>query len=55
MNRILFESGEISDGIAVFGGVRAQHVVKVLHGEVGQVLKTGSDIRKHLQQGHRFL
>ena len=41
MNRILFESGEISDGIAVFGGVRAQHVVKVLHGEVGQVLKTG--------------
>jgi RsmE family RNA methyltransferase len=41
MNRILFESSEIEDGIAVFGGVRAEHVVKVLHGEVGQILKTG--------------
>ena len=41
MNRILFENGEIADGIATFGGERAAHVLDVLHGEVGQVLKTG--------------
>ena len=42
MNRILFESSEIAaDGTAVFGGVRAEHVLNVLHGAVGQVLKTG--------------
>lgn len=41
MNRILFEKGEISSGVATFGGVRAGHVLKVLHGEVGQTLKTG--------------
>jgi len=41
MNRILFERGEIVDGVATFGGARAEHVVKVLHGEVGQILKTG--------------
>ena len=41
MNRILFESGEIKDGVATFGGARARHVISVLHGEVGQVLKTG--------------
>ena len=41
MNRILFESDEIQDGIATFGGERAEHVMNVLHGEVGQVLKTG--------------
>ena len=41
MNRILFESDEIKDGVATFGGARAEHVMKVLHGEVGQVLKTG--------------
>ena len=41
MNRILFDREEISDGVAVFGGVRAEHVLKVLHGEVGQTLKTG--------------
>ena len=42
MNRILFEPGEVSpDGTAVFGGPRAEHVLNVLHGEVGQVLKTG--------------
>lgn len=41
MNRILFEKGEISSGVATFGGVRAEHVLKVLHGEVGQTLKTG--------------
>lgn len=41
MNRILFEESEIVDGIATFGGERADHVLDVLHGEVGQVLKTG--------------
>ena len=41
MNRILFETDEIQDGIATFGGERAEHVMNVLHGEVGQVLKTG--------------
>ena len=41
MNRILFEPSEIQDGVATFGGARAEHVMNVLHGEVGQVLKTG--------------
>ena len=41
MNRILFETDEIRDGIATFGGERAEHVLNVLHGEVGQILKTG--------------
>ena len=41
MNRILFEKEEICDGFAVFGGVRAEHVRTVLHGEIGQPLKTG--------------
>ena len=41
MNRILFEKSEIQDGVATFGGERAEHVLSVLHGEVGQVLKTG--------------
>lgn len=41
MNRILFESDEIKDGVVTFGGVRAEHVLNVLHGEVGQILKTG--------------
>ena len=41
MNRILFEKGEIKDGVATFCGDRAEHVLNVLHGEVGQVLKTG--------------
>ena len=41
MNRILFEKSEIRDGIAMFGGERAEHVMNVLHGEVGQTLKTG--------------
>jgi len=41
MNRILFEKDEIKDGVVTFGGVRAEHVLNVLHGEVGQVLKTG--------------
>ena len=42
MNRILLEADEISCGVATFGGVRARHVVDVLHGEVGQTLKTGT-------------
>ena len=41
MNRILFEKDEIRDGVATFGGERAEHVMNVLHGEVGQTLKTG--------------
>ena len=42
MNRILFEASEVAaDGRATFGGVRAEHVRTILHGEVGQVLKTG--------------
>ena len=42
MNRILFEPNEIgADGRAVFGDVRAEHVRSVLHGTVGQPLKTG--------------
>ena len=41
MNRILFEATEIKDDCATFGGVRAEHVLNVLHGSVGQVLKTG--------------
>src|SRR5574344_3068243 len=41
VNRILFEPGEITGGTAVFGGERAEHVLKVLHGEIGQTLKTG--------------
>ena len=41
MNRILFEADEIKNDVATFGGERAEHVMKVLHGEVGQVLKTG--------------
>ena len=42
MNRILFNAEELdADGRATFGGVRAEHVLTVLHGEVGQALKTG--------------
>ena len=41
MNRILFEKDEIVSGIATFGGARAEHVMNVLHGEIGQRLKTG--------------
>ena len=42
MNRILFEPNEIgADGRPVFGGVRAEPVRSVLHGTVGQPLKTG--------------
>ena len=41
MNRILFEKNEVVNGVATFGGERAKHVMNVLHGEVGQVLKTG--------------
>lgn len=42
MNRILFDKEEISpDDTAVFSGVRAEHVLSVLHGHIGQTLKTG--------------
>ena len=41
MNRILFERGEINGDIAVCGGARAEHILNILHGEVGQPLKTG--------------
>ena len=41
MNRILFERGEIAGGVVEFGGERSRHVAEVLHGEIGQVIKTG--------------
>ena len=41
MNRILFEKNEVVDGRAVFSDARAEHVLNVLHGTVGQTLKTG--------------
>ena len=42
MNRILFEKEEIDErGIASFNDERAEHVLNILHGEVGQILKTG--------------
>lgn len=41
MNRILFEAHEVRDGRATFSDARAAHVLEVLHGEVGQTLKTG--------------
>lgn len=41
MNRILFDREEIDGGCATFGGARAEHVLKVLHGEIGQTIKTG--------------
>ena len=41
MNRILFEKSEIVGGRAIFADGRAEHVLNVLHGEVGQRLKTG--------------
>lgn len=41
MNRILFEKHEIAEGVVTVRDVRAEHILKVLHGEVGQILKTG--------------
>lgn len=41
MNRILFAKNEIVEGRAVFSDERAEHVLNVLHGAVGQILKTG--------------
>ena len=41
MNRILFEKEEIVDGRVTFSDERAEHVLNVLHGAVGQTLKTG--------------
>ena len=41
MNRILFERAEVVDGGVAFSDERAEHVLNVLHGAVGQPLKTG--------------
>jgi len=41
VNRILFEKNEIVADVARCADERAEHIVKVLHGEVGQLLKTG--------------
>ena len=41
MNRILFHKDEIAGGRAVFSDERAEHILNVLHGSVGQILKTG--------------
>lgn len=41
MNRIILEPCEVIGGHAVFDGVRAAHVLNVLHGTVGQTIKTG--------------
>ena len=41
MNRILFAADEIVDGVATVSDARAEHILDVLHGEVGQPLKTG--------------
>ncbi|MBP5322025.1 MAG: RNA methyltransferase [Kiritimatiellae bacterium] len=43
MNRILFEANEISpDNTVTLRDIRADHIRKVLHGAVGQRLKTGT-------------
>ena len=41
MNRILFERGEIENGVARIGDARAAHIIDVLGGEAGQELKVG--------------
>lgn len=42
MNRILLEKGELGeDGIVTLDDFRAEHILNVLHSEVGDVLKTG--------------
>lgn len=41
MNRILFDKSEIVSDIVRFDDVRAEHAVKVLHVEKGQIIKTG--------------
>ena len=42
MNRILFEKAEVGvDGIVVVDDFRAEHILTVLHSEVGDILKTG--------------
>ena len=43
MNRILFEADEIKpDGTVILRDFRADHIRKVLHGQCGQTLKTGT-------------
>jgi 16S rRNA U1498 N3-methylase RsmE len=41
MNRILFDKSEIVSDIVRFDDVRAEHAIKVLHVEKGQIIKTG--------------
>ncbi len=41
MNRILFDHDEINGDLVTFSDVRAEHILKILHGEIGQELKTG--------------
>jgi len=41
VNRILFEPEEVADGVATCADARAEHIIKILHGEIGQTLKTG--------------
>jgi len=41
MNRILFSPGETAGGSATVEDARAEHILGVLHGEVGDTLKTG--------------
>ncbi len=43
MNRILFEQSEITpEGRVTISDARAEHILNVLHGEVGQLIKTGT-------------
>ncbi len=41
MNRILFKPNEIKAGLVKIGDERAEHILKFLHGSVGQIIKTG--------------
>ena len=41
MNRILFETDEVKGSVATIGDIRAEHILTVLRGEVGQELKVG--------------
>ena len=41
MNRILFEENELKNGLASIDDARSEHILNVLPGEIGQILKTG--------------
>lgn len=41
MNRILFEKGETDGSRVTLRDGRARHILGILHGEIGQTLKTG--------------